>query len=182
MTGLNQTFPISGSSCYINFTNLKPVRNVIFELTYGITVSALNATTSTGPIFGTGIFSVHHNGSSCQLTQISTSCVSISNLQNTYSLFGASYTPFRCFFSNNRVQLAFGFPTLPNNKSNLVSGVNYNQYISSYGYSVRLIGSESNTIGETIGVAYTTPYCILDDNAVNWQRNSFSGNAYLSVI
>jgi hypothetical protein len=181
MTGLNQTFSVSSSSCYINFTNLKIVRNVVFEVTYGITTSELNATTLLGPIFGTAIYSAHHNGSSCQITQISTSCVSIANLQNTYSLFGQSYTPFRCYFSNNRVQLSFGFPSLPLNKSNLVSGVNYNQYISSYGYSVRLIGSESNTIGDTIGIAYTTPYAILDPNSVNWLRNSFAGNAYLSV-
>jgi hypothetical protein len=181
MTGLNQTFPVASSSCYINFTNLKPVRNVVFEVTYGITTSNNNTTSLLGPIFGTAIYSAHHNGSTCQLTQISTSCVSIANLQNTYSLFGQSYTPFKCFFSNNRVQLTFGFPNLPLNKSNLVSGVNYTQYISSYGYSVRLIGSESNLIGETIGPAYTTPYCILDSNAVNWLRNSFVGNAYLTV-
>jgi hypothetical protein len=179
--GLNQTFPVSSSNCYINFTNLKVVRNVIFEVTYAITVSASNALTSTNSIYGIGIYSVHHASNTCQLTQIDQSCVNIANLQNTYSLFGQSYKPFSVFFSANRIQLTFGFPYLPLNKSNLVSGVNYNQYVSSYGYSVRLIGAESNTVNETIGVSYVTPYAILDNNAVNWLRNSFAGNAYLSV-
>jgi hypothetical protein len=125
---------------------------------------------------------VHHASNTCQLTQISQSCVNISNLQNNLSLFGQSYKPFSVFFSSNRIQLSFGFPYLPLNKSNLVSGVNYNQYVSNYGYSVRLIGAESNTVGDTIGIPYVTPYCILDNNAVNWLRNSLSGgNAYLSV-
>jgi hypothetical protein len=188
LTGLNQTFPVSSSSCYINFTNLKIVRNVIFEITYGITVSALNTTTSSGPIYGIGIYSAHHNGSSCQLTQIDQSCVNISNLQNSYYLFGQNYTPFKCFFSNNRIQLTFGFPALPANKSNVQSGVNMNQYVSNYGYSVRLIGAESNTVNintnitETVGVPIVTPYCILDNNSVNWHRTSLSGgNAFLSV-
>jgi hypothetical protein len=182
MTNLNQTFGVSSSSCYINFTNLKIIRNVIFEITYGITVSALNTTTSSGPIYGIGIYSAHHNGSSCQLTQIDQSCVNIANLQNSYYLFGQNYTPFKCFFSNHRIQLTFGFPALPNNKSNVQSGINMNQYVSNYGYSVRLIGAESNTVGDTIGIPYVTPYAILDNNAVNWLRNSMtSGSAYLSV-
>jgi hypothetical protein len=94
-------------------------------------------------------------------------------LTKSTNRYGTTFTPIQFTrYAYNKVGVTFSFPQNNNSTSTNSYGTGY--YISSYGCSARIVGSDAGN-GSSIGNIYPSNYAIQACNSF-----SYSGRAYFS--